>query len=573
MISKIAIRTSAVLFCVVVCIWAPRSHAENLLKNPGFEAGNTSGWTCWGGVLTTAAGSAHSGRYCALISGRTQTWQGPVQSVRGLLKAGTTYRLSAWVKLQNGTSEQAGITVCQADAAGTDYHGVVSGTATEDRWSCLSGYFTPSVQGTLSQMDVYIEGPSSGVSFYIDDVGVEEVGDWRDLVRDRTEQCRKRDAILTVLSSDGRPVGGVEVQVHQIRHRFAFGSVINTKVLQSDCNNSYADFFRDHFEWAVLENESKWYHNEPRQGYVTYDDADRIYDWCHSNGITMRGHCLYWAAENMVQSWLKALSTDQFRAAVESRMESAVAHFKGKFVHWDINNEMVPNHYFKDRLGEAIRVWMFQRAHEIDPNCVLFVNEYNVISGGYSLDKCMKLVEDLLDSGAPVQAIGVQCHFSSGFDRWAVLDRFDKLATLGLPIWCTEFDMADPNEYVRANEIEDFYRIAFSQPAVQGILMWGFWENSHWRKNCYIVNADWSLNEAGRRYESLMDEWTTQAQDVTDESGAMQFRGFLGTYEVEVSLPDGSIATATIDLSAGDEPADYTLQFDPSGGITAQAVE
>ena len=529
-------------------------------------------WTCWGCVLTAVSDSAHSGQCCALVSKRTETWQGPVQSVLGL-ESGTTYHVSAWVKLRNGDSDEVGITICQEDVGGTDYHGIARGTATQDRWSYLSGFFTPGVQGRLSRMDLYIEGPSSGVSFYVDDVRVEEVGDWRDLIRDRTEQHRQREAVLTILSSGGQAIGGAEVQVRQIRHHFAFGSAINYNVLQAGRVNRYADFFREHFEWAVLENESKWYSNEPSRGYVTYDQADRIYDWCHSNGITMRGHCLYWAADGMVQSWLKSLNTADLRTAVESRMESAVAHFQGKFVHWDIDNEMVPNHYFEDRLGEAIRVWMFQRAHEIDPNCVLFVNEYNVISGGYSLNGCMELVRWLQDNGAPVQAIGVQCHMGSGFDRWDTIERFDKVASLGLPIWCTEFDVSDPNEYDRADELEDFYRIAFSHPSVQGILMWGFWENSHWRDDCHIVNADWSLNEAGRRYEALMEEWTTRTEGLTDSDGVMSFVGYHGIYEIEVRLPDGSVATTTLDLPVGQQPVGYAILFDPSGGITAYATD
>jgi len=40
--------------------------------------------------------------------------------------------------------------------------------------------------------------------------------------------------------------------------------------------------------------------------------------------------------------------------------------------------------------------------------------------------------------------------------------------------------------------------------------MWGFWERVHWRgRDASIVNDNWTLNEAGRRFESLMNEWTT----------------------------------------------------------------
>jgi endo-1,4-beta-xylanase len=560
---KSAVRFSF-FWCLILVAWAQPASAANVLKNPGYEWGNTSGWTRWGGSLTVIRGSAlngevHSGSYCALMSNRTQTWQGPVQSVLGALKADTAYHVSAWVKLQNAASDQAAITVAQTDGAGTNYHGIARATTYPDQWVCLSGFFTLDVAGELTRLDMYIEGPQPGVDFCVDDVCIEETGDWRDLVRTRTEQNRKRDASIFVLSPEGQPVAGAEVNIRQIRHHFAFGSAINRNVLTTGRFNRYGDFFREHFEWAVLENESKWYHTERVQGNVTYQDADRIYDWCQSNGITMRGHCLYWATDGMVQDWLKALNTNQLRAAVESRMESAVNHFKGKFVHWDINNEMVPGHFYKDRLGEAIRIWMFQQAREIDPDCRLFVNEYNVISGGYDLSKCMQLVRWLQDNGAPVDCIGAQCHFSSGFDRWSVIDRLDTLATLGLPIWCTEFDMADPDEYVRAQELEDFYRIAFSHPAVEGILMWGFWENSHWRENCHIVNADWSLNEAGRRYEALLKEWTTEAEGTTDASGIMTFRGFHGVYDITIAPPGGAALTTTITLPPGPDPAEFAI--------------
>ncbi len=551
----------SLLLCMVFGAWTPPVGAANLLRNPGFEWG-TAGWTCWGGTLTAVRGSAHSGSYCALMSNRTGKWQGPLQSILGVLKAGTSYRFSAWVKLQNAASDQAGMTVAQVDAAGTNYYGIGWTTVYRDRWTCLSGIFTLKVNGVLTALDTYVEGPQPGVSFYVDDVCVEDLGDWRDLVRTRTEQNRKRDASILVLSSTGQPIGGAGVHIRQIGHDFAFGSCINPNVLKASRFNRYGDFFRTHFEWAVLENESKWYYNEPAQGQVTYEDADHIYNWCNSHGITMRGHCLFWEVDSFVQDWLKALGTNPLRAAVEDRMESAVNHFRGKFVHWDIDNEMLPGHFYKDRLGEAIRVWMFQRAHEIDPNCRLFVNEYGVIDGGYNLDACMQLVRWLQDNGAPVNGIGVQCHSDSGFDRWGVLDRFDTLATLGLPIWCSEFDMADPNEYVRAQEIEDFYRIAFSQPAVGGIIMWGFWQNDQWRKNCYIVNADWSLNEAGRRYEALRAEWTTETTGVTKADGTLTFRGFHGTYELTVSPPVGAVATDTITLSPGAGPAAFTVNLE-----------
>ena len=212
----------SLLACMIVGVWTPLVGAANLLENPGFEWGDISGWTCWGGSLTFVYGSAHSGSYCALMYDRTEKWQGPVQSILGKLKGGTSYRFSAWVKLQGAASDQAGMTVAQTDAAGTNYTGIGWTTVYGDRWTYLSGIFTLKVKGMLTGLDTYVEGPQPGVSFYVDDVCVEELGNWRDVVRTRTEQNRKRDASILVLSSAGKPVSGAGVHVRQMGHHFAF---------------------------------------------------------------------------------------------------------------------------------------------------------------------------------------------------------------------------------------------------------------------------------------------------------------------------------------------------------------
>jgi len=97
--------------------------------------------------------------------------------------------------------------------------------------------------------------------------------------------------------------------------------------------------------------------------------------------------------------------------------------------------------------------------------------------------------------------------------------------------------------------------------------MWGFWEKSMWRKNCHIVNADWTLNEAGRRYEALLKEWTTDTEGVTDANGVLTFRGFHGTYEITILPPGGTAATVTVSLPAADQPAACVVQLDAAGGV------
>ena len=378
----------------------------------------------------------------------------------------------------------------------------------------------------------------------------------------RIEQIRKRDALITVVDSQGNPVPNLIIDIDQTKQSFPFGSAINTNV----SNSRYTDFFKTHFNWAVMENESKWYSNEPSRDNVTYNSADRIYDFCNANGITMRGHCIFWASENTVQDWVKALpyapypeSSELFDEMIE-RMDSVVNHFKGKFVHWDVNNEMCNNSFYKDRLGIDIHTWMFQAANAIDPDCLLFLNDYNVISGGWNLNSFYQKAEDLLARGAPLHGLGVQCHMGGGFNRQDALNRFNTLAQLNLPIWVTEFDVAQADENLRADDLEDFYRLAYSHPSVEGIIMWGFWQNSHWRENCYIVNSDWTLNAAGIRYEALLDEWSTSETGFIDLDGNMNFRGFHGTYTVTLTAPGEAPEVHTIELEPGATAAVFEIE-------------
>ncbi|MFA5293607.1 MAG: endo-1,4-beta-xylanase [Phycisphaerae bacterium] len=541
-----------------VILISPCFGDTNVLVNPGLETGTTTGWTQLGCNISTVT-VPHSGSYGALVSNRTATWQGISQSLLGKLTNGQTYSISGWVKLVNASSNSMGLTVKQVDDSGTKYIPIMWSTGYDNTWTYLSNYFTLNVSGTLTGLNLYFEGPASGVSFYVDDVSVELIdSDWETAANERIEQIRKSDFRITAVSPYGSktPIADVNIEIHQIRHGFPFGSAINYRI--SDAN--YAQFFKNHFEWAVMENESKWYFNEPSEDYVTYTTADSIYNFCSANNITMRGHCIFWAAEGVIQTWIKNLSTDALLLAVQDRLSSAVNHFKNKFVHWDVNNEMCDNSYFADRLGLSIRPWMFQAAQAIDPNCQLFVNDYSVIDGGYNLNDYKQQIYGLLADGAPVKGIGVQCHMKGGFDRNAVKARFDSMAECNLPIWVTEFDVNDVNENIRANDLEDFYRIAFSHPAVKGILMWGFWEDSHWRDDCHIVNSDWTLNEAGRRYEAIRNEWTTNDSSITDNNGSTNFRGFYGKYSITLTPAGAEPTVVIIDVVPGG-PNEFTIEL------------
>lgn len=377
----------------------------------------------------------------------------------------------------------------------------------------------------------------------------------------KIEQIRKRTVHLVVRDGAGAVLPGAVIQVKQRRNEFGFGCALSGTALP---NRQYQQFFKDNFEWAVFENETKWTANESAQGRVTFGIADAMADFCRRNGITMRGHTLFWEDPTYVQPWVQALPADKLRAAVNQRILDATGHFRGTFRHWDVDNELLHGHnFYRGRLGVGIIKEMFQKAHVQTPETLLFVNDYNVIEGG-DTELYVQQIQDLIKQGTPVAGIGAQGHFFSAIDPVALGQRLDRLASFGLPIWITELDYASASELDRADNLERAFRVAYSKPAVHGILLWGFWAGAHWRgADAALLNSDFTVNAAGRRYQALRAEWSTSATGTTDGDGAWSFRGFHGEYEVTITPPGQSPQTRWLKVPAGTGDQETTLSLVP----------
>ncbi len=395
-------------------------------------------------------------------------------------------------------------------------------------------------------------------------------GDWESDANARIESIRKRNAEITVVDSYGAPAPGINVEIEQIKHRFAFGTCIRNSQMS---NTTYKNFILNHFEWAVCENDTKWKANEPTRDNVNYTNADSIYNWCNSNGIKMRGHCLFWEQVNdEFPSWVESLpyatypTWSELLGEVDERIDGAVSHFNNKFYNWDVDNEMLTDDFFTSRLGDAGIAHMFQRAKSVDPDGGMFMNEYSGNSfGGYDSGRYVSRANSLISMGAPIDGLGIQGHLGADltfYPQQYYDDVLQPLAALELPIWVTEFDASHSNENISADNIEDYFRICFSHPKVEGIIMWGFMQGQMWRGNAYLITSGGALTARGLRYEALMDEWTTSDSNTTDGSGEVDFRGFHGTYEITLSYPGQTTEIHTIELEPGGTTALYEIETD-----------
>lgn len=397
--------------------------------------------------------------------------------------------------------------------------------------------------------------------------------DWKAEANARIEVLRKRDATVAVVDALGRGVPGARLGARQAGHHFAFGTAV-TRGLTYD--PPYQAFFHDHFEWAVFENDAKWFMNEPWRDYVNFAAADDLAAYCEEHGIRMRGHCIFWAKEEYTPPWSRSLPEEELREEVGERLVDAVPRYAGRFRHWDVNNEMLDGNFFRQRLGAEIEPWMFVRAHELDPGAELFVNDYSIIAGDAGRTAAyIAQVESLRARGAPIHGVGVQGHFwGDVVDPVAILARLDQLSVLGLPVWVTEYDAVDADENRRADKLENLYRAAFSHPVVEGILMWGFWAGAHWRgPNAAIVDLDWRVNAAGLRYEQLLAEWTTNVPLAARPDGVLAFRGFHGTYKVRIEAYPDPPRTELVELLPGEGTASWVFPLAGTVCVPAGEVE
>ncbi|KAI3462357.1 hypothetical protein Pfo_019020 [Paulownia fortunei] len=499
---------------------------------------------------TLGAHEPLSGR-CILVTNRTQTWMGPAQMITDKLKLYLTYQVSAWVRIGNRATTSQNINV----ALGMDGQWVNGGQVetSDDKWHEIGGSFR--IEKQPAKVFVYVQGPEAGVDLMVAGLQIFPVDRhlrFRQLKK-QTEKIRKRDVILKFTSSDSSTPVGSFVKIRQTQNSFPFGSCINSSNID---NEDIIDFFTKNFNWAVFENELKWYWTEPQPGNLNYKDADELLNFCTSRNIQLRGHCIFWEVEAAVQSWIRGLSKNDMMSAVQNRLTGLLTRYKGKFKHYDVNNEMLHGSFYQDHLGKDIRANMFKIASQLDPSATLFVNDYNIEDGcdaRSSPEKYIQHILDLQEQGAPVEGIGIQGHISSPVGP-IVCSALDKLGILGLPIWFTEVDVSSNNEYVRADDLEVMLREAFAHPAVGGVMLWGFWELFMSRDNACLVNAEGDINEAGKRYLALKQEWLTHAHGHINELGQFEFRGFHGSYEVEVVTLSKEKVAKTFVVDQGEEP-------------------
>ncbi len=410
---------------------------------------------------------------------------------------------------------------------------------------------------------------SAGVSLYdlpynkVTYAGREPDAAWRQAAAERIERIRKADLALRVVDAAGRPVPGAKLSVVQTKQDFYRGTCVNGGLFQRSAGTPEGERYRAEikrlFNLAVFEGMMKWPSWDKAKG-----KALEITAWLAANGLAVRSHCLVWPSWKYTPADLKEHQQDAeyLRRRCLEHIQDECSALRGKVIQYDVMNEPYSNHDLMDVLGQSVMVDWWKAAKSADPEAKLFINDYGILTDDREhQDHYAKTIKYLLDNGAPLEGIGLQSHFHSQcVPPTRLLEILDRFGQFNLPIMITEYDQRLFDEDCQGDYMRDFLTVIFSHPAVQGFLMWGFWDGSHWLNNAPIFKRDWTLKKSGQAYIDLfLNQWLTKAEGAADAQGEYRLRGFLGEYEV-VASQAGREVRQTVRLGQGGQTA--TLKFE-----------
>jgi GH35 family endo-1,4-beta-xylanase len=371
--------------------------------------------------------------------------------------------------------------------------------------------------------------------------GVAADDSWRKPAQERIEKIRKGDLRVRVVDAQGRPVPNAQVQIAQKKHLFRFGSAVPASRLLDSSPDSvrFQQEVKRLFNTIVFENDLKWT-NSDQPGRL--DQVEKAIAWLNANGIDqIRGHNIVWGANKWLPERVHNLDKEQTIAAIKERIQTVVPRFKGTLYTWDVVNEAGENVETWEKIGWENFVNVHKWVLEADPTLRLTYNDYDLVQRPDSdlHKKVMERIKFLVDNGAPFHIIGDQAHMGTPLTPIPkVLEVLDKLAGFGKRLEITEFDIGVPDDKVHAEYTRDFLTAAFSHPAMDSFLFWGFWEGAHWRANegGHMIHKDWSRRPAMEAYEDLVfKQWWTNATLKTARNGEANTRAFYGTHEISVT--------------------------------------
>lgn len=405
--------------------------------------------------------------------------------------------------------------------------------------------------------------------------------------REGIDNHRKGTCSLQVLDREGRPLANHPVELEQLGHEFLFGEQLwslDAMIRDGEEATGRARAWKRRFceIFNAATNLCYWterFRNdasktEEFQGEPRIENFARTVDWCLENGLTAKGHPLFWSIDKCTPDWVKRYDLATQMTFAEVRVRNLVARFRGKVKLWDATNEALwepapknlphrnwphiePVSDMVEYIAPVLR-W----CREEDPEARFIVNDYGAenefpgkprvcpkdgseVTAARQRKRYIELVKALGDAGQAPDGIGLQSHTGWVGHHGEQMAIYDEYAATGLPVHITEFwahadhlrKLGVPQEEIeqlQAEYVANYLTCAFGHPAVEAFFFWGFMGMAiEWRDR-----SAHQLKSAFERIKYLIHtEWKTRWSGQTDADGRLEVRAFYGDYSLRLTPP------------------------------------
>ncbi|MBX2893805.1 MAG: endo-1,4-beta-xylanase [Cyclobacteriaceae bacterium] len=283
------------------------------------------------------------------------------------------------------------------------------------------------------------------------------------------------------------------------------------KYLGNVIANSVPTTFNTYWNQVTPENSGKWGSVEAIRNTMNWNALDLAYSHAKSNGFPFKQHTFVWGQQQ--PGWLTTLMNntsipiEERYEQVRNEVEEWIRLYCERYPDTDqidvVNEPFHATPLYDLALGTGWNwvKWAFQKARIYCPKAQLILNDYNIINVDAATNDYLALI-NLLKADNLIDGIGIQCHRFEieNVPVTRLKSNLDKLATSGLPIYISEFDVGNLNntstgssttdDAVQLEIMQRVFPVLWQHPAVQGITIWGYLQGVTWQETAYLLRTD-----------------------------------------------------------------------------------
>ncbi|MBB6020304.1 endo-1,4-beta-xylanase [Paenibacillus sp. JGP012] len=476
--------------------------------NADFEDGTLQGWVPRIGSekLTVTQQAAHQGTYSMLVTNRERSYYGPSLPMKDLLKPNTTYNISVYVRLTEKPAADQTIQLTAYKKNGAESWNMLDKvTIPKDEWQQWHNITaTFQYSDNPQELNLFIETPYVSedavdtLSFYVDDVKIEEAGEL-----------------------------AIETDIASLQDLYQNEFPIGAAVYRWQLEGAYGQLLSKHFNSLTATYEMKPKFVSPSKGVYDFQASDEYVQFAEQHNMGLRGHALLWhidAAEWMFKDDQgNPASRDLLLSRIQNYVDTVMKRYKGKIYAWDVVNEAIADSNgdangmrkspFYELIGPDYVEKTFEFARAADPDAKLYYNEY-FTEVPEKREHMYQLVKRLKDKGL-IDGVGLQSHYNLESPPIAEIEKTINLfAGLGLDIQITELDVDSgipfgeklPQDVAvkqayRYKELFDLYQK--HSDVISSVTLWGLQDEKSYNNQAFLFDsalqskpAYWGLADA-----------------------------------------------------------------------------